>query len=277
LGTLNSLLTAFNSAVTYGFDLLFKPFSAFSPVVGLTVVSIIAGVLLLLAYGKVSNQAALKRVKANIHAALLESVLYRHDLRTSLRAQGRMLRYGGAYFLRAVPPLIILAIPCLIVLAQLNLRYEARGLRVGEPAIVNLTVVDAKLLEKVRLVPSDGLVATPPVRLPSEKKVFWRIEPTSPGAKNAVVDFQGDDGALSAPIAVGETRKALTLRASASWWNAILYPSSVTLPSSVSDFSIAYPSRTLKVFGIKLHWIVFFFLVSLVAGLAASKIFHIEI
>ncbi len=158
----------FNAALVALMDAALWPFQGLSRLWGLLAVSLISGVILLLIYGRISNQDGIRRIKKKIGASLLEAVLYRHDLRTSLKAQGRMFVYGFVYFAYAVPPILILMVPCVLILAQLNLRYNSAGLPPGTPAILRVKVDNPNYLDSIALQAGGDAEVTPRLRIPAD-------------------------------------------------------------------------------------------------------------
>ena len=68
-------------------DGLLYPFRDFPPIVGLTLVSLLTAIGLLIVFKHTSNQKALEAVKRKIHAGLFEIRLYNDDFRSIMRAQ----------------------------------------------------------------------------------------------------------------------------------------------------------------------------------------------
>lgn len=270
---MSSLVDAVNTAITTVFRLLVSPFGD-SRAAALVAVSVVSGVLLLYVYGKVSNQSALKAVKRSIGADLLEAVLYRHDVRLCLAAQGRLFLDGCRYAGRAVPPLIVLAIPSLLILSQLNLRYENRGLRPAERALVKVRVEDAALLSSATLKTPTGVEVSPPLRIPETKEIVWRVAasgdqavPLEISAGNATTHH------LLKPAAAAEVSSSIYRSALAQ----LFYPGAPVLAAPFSRVEISYPRLEMRYFGREIHWLVVFFVVSLVSGLIAAKFLRIEI
>lgn len=270
-----------NTALTSLFSFLLAPLSSLAPVWSLLLVSTIAGVVLAYIYGKISNQQALKKVKRSIAAGIFESVLFRHDIRTSLSAQAKMLWSGARYFALAIPPILILLIPSLIILAQLNLRFGARALTPGEKAVVTLNMTNEDALFEAELRPSEGLHATPPLRDLENKQVSWRIDTTpntGQGATNITLSVLG--ASTSHPVYIGSQPPTLSteLHSTAVW--QFLYPGG-TVPEAlkryVTAISVTYPEQELSIAGINTNWLVLFVCVSLLSGLVASKVIGIEI
>lgn len=264
---------------------MLAPFAGLQALWGLLAVSIIAGIILVYIYGKISNQAALKRVKKRITAGIYESVLYRHDLPTSLRAQGGMLLGGVRYFALAVPPLIVLLIPSLVILAQLNLRYGARALQAGEHAVVTVHLADEDALFTTELSAHDPAVqVTPPLRDLDSQSVSWRVDAPKAQSLNqatpATLALAVNGVLVQEPLFTGQQPAILpTAKHTAPWWQ-LLYPGASVaqeLRSQVRSITVSYPEQELSVAGITVHWLLLFVLVSILAGLVASKAIGIEV
>lgn len=270
----------FNQAITAFFSFVLAPFSSLAPVWGLLFVSIIAGIILAIAYGRLSNQKALKKVKRSISAGMFESVLFRNDLRTSLAAQAQMLWSGVRYFCLAIPPILILLIPSVCILAQLNLRYGARPLQAGESALVMVDMTDSDALFEAELNAPAGINLTPPLRDLEHNQVTWRINgPTTPTDEPLTLTVGTSKGTQQ--LYHGTIRQSVLpsqLHSSALW--QFLYPGGSVpevLRKHVHAISITYPEQQIQLAGIQANWLVLFVCVSIIAGFIASKCLGIEI
>lgn len=237
--------------------------------------SIVAGILLLIVYGKISNQGAIKRVKKSIAAGIYESVLFRNDLRVSLKAQAGMFWGGMKYFGLAVPPILILMIPTLIILAQLNLRYGYRSLNANEPAIVSIEVANDTALFETQLQNSEQLKATPPLRNLDDRTISWRINGTP-----TELEINIGSGTLRQSVySSGYVNKIPAEIYVSPWWQ-FFYPGG-SIPADLKDVvkrvSISYPEQDLKLLGMSFHWLVIFAIVSIGAGIVGSKYLGVEI
>lgn len=275
------MVESFNSFVTTCFSLALAPLAGLGAVWGLLAVSIVAGVILVVIYGYISNQSALKRVKKRITAGVYESVLFRHDLRTSLRAQLGMLVGGFRYFALAIPPLIVLLIPSLIILAQLNLRYGARALQPGERAIVTVDLAHEDALFTTELSsPTAGVTVTPPLRDLDTQSVSWRVDASTADGRTPSLALAVNGVHAVEDIFIGTQPTILPTARYASPLLQLLYPGASipeSLRAQVRGISITYPEQELSVAGIKVHWLLFFALISIASGLVASKVIGIEV
>ena len=180
MGALNGILTRL-------FDLAFWPFRTLAPIWSLIVISFAIGILMLWIFGKVSNQEAIRTVRDRIRGNMLGIRLYGDDLGILFRLQMRILGQTGKYLLHSFSPMLVMLVPILLVLTQMNLRYSVRPLEPGEHAVVKVRLQQASpMREPVELRVPDGVVLeTPGVRIedPDEdlREVAWRIRALEPG------------------------------------------------------------------------------------------------
>ena len=124
------------------FDLLFLPFRGLGPLWALVVFSLLAGILMLWIFGKVSNQDAIRVIRDRIRANMMAIRLYGDDIGLLFCLMGRILRETVVYLKVALLPLLVMLIPVLAILVQLNLSFQARPLQRGEQVLVKVTVRD---------------------------------------------------------------------------------------------------------------------------------------
>ena len=272
---MNSLIDALNTGASALVGIVLEPFMGFSPLLGLTVVSALAGIALLYLYGKVSAQKKIRALKREIFANLQEVVLFRHDVGVMLRAQVRLFKCSGLYFAYAFPALIVLMIPCLLVLAQLNLYFGVRALQPGETALLKIKLSSPAKIREVSLESSPGLDVSPAVRSPSDGEVAWRVRAIEP--QTGWYKLKVGKGEFRRDIPTGGKLEPIV---SHSWLERIMYPASGWQELSslaVEELSLSYPSGEISFMGIGLNWILVFFVVSMLAGFVASKFLKVEI
>ena len=89
------------------FDLVFLPFLSLDPMWGLTVVSLLVGVLMLWIFGKVSDQNAIGLIRDRIRGNLIGIRLFGDDLGMLFRLQGTIFRQTLTYLRYAMMPMLI--------------------------------------------------------------------------------------------------------------------------------------------------------------------------
>jgi hypothetical protein len=271
------------------FDILLAPFRGMHPAVGLVVVSVATGVIMLMIFGRVSNQEAIRRAKGRLKAHIAEIWLFRNDLPQMLLAVIRVLGHTGRYFLHSLRPLIVLIIPVLIIMVMLGLRYELRPLQPGEAAIVKVQLDDPAWArgEAVEL-RSSGAVAieSPPLRIPQLAEIDWRIRAAAPGVHEIVLHTPG--GEVTKRIHVSDDpaqlrpgRTKIAAQRGRTFSSAfLLFPAEPPLPraSGVRKITITdWPRHELKIFGVGMHWLIVFFVISIAAGFSVKDLFGVEV
>jgi hypothetical protein len=271
----------FNSVLGAIFDLFFAPFRPLGPWAGMIAVSLAVGILMLVIFKKTSNQAGIKRSKNKIKAHLLEIRLYKNDLGQSFRSQGAILGANLRYMGHALRPMLVMIGPVLLILAQINLRYGSASLSKGGQALVKITLTEgtSAVGTPVTLIAPDGIVIeTPPLRIEEAREVDWRIRGEAPGLHRLAFDIAGMIVAKNVSVEQAAPAKVAALR-SRKILDLILSPGENPLPknSPVASIEIIYPSQRLALFGLRVHWLVAFFVLSIFFGFALKGVFKVEI
>lgn len=133
-------------------------------------ISVAAGILSVLVFRWTSDRAAIHRTTNLILAHMLEFRLFLDEPAVVLRAQLGLLR-ANAHLLRLMLiPGLILVIPSIILIEQLNARYGRAPLKVGEAVVVSAKEPSARLT-----MPAGIRIETPPIH--SSGELAWRIRP----------------------------------------------------------------------------------------------------
>lgn len=277
---MSSIIDLVNRGLT-SFAAVLQAIFAFVPKAwGLYLLSFIAGILLLLLYGKVSNQQGLKRVKDKIYSYLLESVLFRHEIGTALRAQGRMFGLAAVYLGYALPAILVLAVPCIFLLGQINLWFGYFPLAPGSETVLTARLFDQSRLSDLQLQLSPQLEPiTPALRIAEQQTVQWRLRKIETGEGQITVQLGEAGKPYSLPVIATDSAGAVPTGRYSDWWWGLLYPGqeSLSRSSGIRELYLLYPERDYSLLGVRMHWIFIFLIVSIVAGLLGSKFFKVEI
>jgi uncharacterized membrane protein (DUF106 family) len=245
-----------------------------------TLVSIISGVLFLLAYKYTSNQRAIKRVKDDIKANLLALKLFKDSAWVALQAQGRILEGAFELLLFSLVPMLVMIVPVLLILGQLALWYQARPLRVGEEAVVTVKLKPGSPSAQgdIQLEPTSAVEATlGPVHVWSKDEVCWNIRASRPGYHRLV--FHVDGQTAEKELAAGDGfMRVSKLRPGWHWLDALLNPSEKPFApdSPIQSIEIDYPSRPGWASGTD-NWVIYWFLLSMAAGFAFRRPLRVTI
>ena len=264
-----------------GVDFLLQALHAVPPLWPLCLFAILTGVFMLFVFRYTSNQPGIKRAKDRIKAHLLELRLFKDDLRVIFSAQKHILRYNAIYIGHAVKPMLVMIVPVALLLIQLDSWFWHRPLQPGETAMVTAQVRPParNLLDQAALKADPGLVVeTLPLRMPDTGEVAWRIRAQEPGVYRLPVDIGGHR--VSKSVVVADTLVRLSpRRAGTRFWDLVFNPGEQPLPEDavVASIEVQYPTRSIALFGWELHWLVVFFVLSMVSGFALKGVLRVEI
>ena len=269
-----------NQLLTPLFDLACWPFRLLSPIWAITVISLVSGVAMVWLFGRVSDQPSIKVLREQIRGNLIGVRLFQSDLGVVMRLQRRIFGDTMRYMRHALVPMVVLLVPVLLIMTQLNLRFASRPVAPGEQVLVKAFVRNAGSLdEAVTLETTDGIaVETPGVRVPATREVAWRVRALAPGQHQMTVRV-GDEfielhlvaGEKWGPIPQRRTGRGMV--------DTLLYPGEPPIPAthSVEAVEIAYPGLEMKVFGWTVHWLVAFFVLSMGFGFAFKDLLGVEV
>ena len=245
----------------------------------MTVISLVSGVIMVWIFGKVSNQTTIRQLREQIRGNLIGVRLFQSDIGVVLKLQKNIFGDTARYMKYALIPMLVLIIPVLLIMAQLNLRFALAPVEPGQTALVKVVLKNNELMrQNVSLETNDGiLVETPGMRIPSKREITWRVRALSSG-QHQMTDH------------VNEERLAASFVAGNQWWKTpqkltkspidlLLYPGTNPIPSRnpIESVEIAYPLLDLRAFGWNVHWLVAFFVLSMVFGFASKDILGVEV
>jgi uncharacterized membrane protein (DUF106 family) len=267
------------NAVTAAFDGLFGLFGRFHPMVSLLVVSVLTGGVMLVIFRYTSNQEGIARAKDRIMAHILEVRLFQDDLRLQLAAQRKILVANLHYMRHALVPMLVMLVPVLVILIQLDVRYARRPLLPGETTVLRARVADGIDLSTVRLeVPSGIALETEPLRVPDRSEVDWRIRVDREGTHDLAL-LVGSERAVKRLESGDRLTKLADERAHGGILGVWTNPGESPLPggSPFRSIELRYPERDLRVFGFGAHWLLVFFVVSVAFGFAIKGFVGVEV
>jgi len=267
------------------FEWVLLPFAHAHPLLPLALISLIASIVLLLAFRWLSDQQALEEVKGKIHAHFLELKLFRHDVGVIWSAEKQILRCNLLYLACLVKPLVVTLPIFVLFLVELDAWFTSRPLKVGEPVVVSVFADPSagQVLESLRVANGEGLrVETPALRIPEERRADWRIRALAAGEYQLEFVTGGQDSnRLTKLVRVGRQRVAYVPRerSGAGWLSGFTNSEESPLPldSQVSRIEVDYPGAVLTVFGWSVNWVVAFVVLSLIFAFLLKRPFGLVI
>ena len=269
-----------NRLLTPVIDLVCWPLRTLTPIWAITAISLVSGVGMVWIFGKLSDQTTIKKLRERIRGNLIGVRLFQSDIAIVLRLQRRIFGDTFSYMRHAMWPMVVLLLPVVLIMTQLNLRFSARPLDPGEPALVKVYFHDVTALdENVRLEVGDGLtLETRGVRIPSTREIAWRVRAESNG-EHLIVVRVGGQTLETRLIAGGPWRAIPQRRTGRGMLDTLLYPGEPPIPSNhlVEAVQIVYPALDIKTFGWSINWLVAFFVLSIAFGFAFKNVLGVEV
>ncbi len=254
------------------------------PLVALIVWSAGTGIVMAILFRFTSNQKGLGRAADRSRAELLAINLFQDDLGGVFRSLVRMLLHSAARIGYSIPPVLVIIVPLILLLAQLASWYEWRPLIPGESVVIELQI-DRNHWNQgqhAQLTPPPGVtVEAGPLRDVGQLIVFWRLRPNPRSESGLQVgqlqwDVAGEKVEKSLAISSASRRliPVSARRAGSAWWDQILNPQErgFSNDSPVRGIEIHYPHRATPVLGWELPWWLTFLIVSMIAALAVKPL-----
>jgi hypothetical protein len=249
-------------AVAGFFDVLYRPFGGQHAFWALVAMSAVTGVVMLFLFKYTTRQERMRVVKDRIKMHFIELRLYQDDMRVLWRTQGRILRANLEYVKLVVIAALIIVIPVVFILMDMDMRFGRRPLEVGETALVKVALAGRGGLPEVDLVPPAGvMIETPKVRIPTEREVDWRLHASEAGVFDLAFRVDGREFVkkLSAGSSFAYLGKDPDLKG-----------------SPIQSIEVAYPERRFGFDSWMGHWLTLFCVFSVVVGFALKPVFDVE-
>ena len=273
-------MAAIGQALTWFFTLLLRPFENGQAFAGIIFVSLVTGAVMLVLFKVTSNQQAMREVKSRISAHFLEMRLYKDDFRTVAGSQGRVLMANLRYMRLALLPAVVLIVPVVLIMIQLNLRYAYMGLAPGSTAMVKVKVAEGGdvLAEHLMLIPGEGVEkASPAVRIKHLGEVDWKVRLVEPGVHE--MRLSSTSGEMAVPVFGGKRLiPRYTVFRKASFLEGLLNPGAPGIPSAMGleSIQVTYPPMVFDFGLFELSWLWTFLIVSMAFGFVLKFIFKVE-
>ena len=261
-----------------------SPFRLLPPIVGLSVVSLLAAIGMLLVFRATSNQPAIADVKRRSTQAFSKSgcstmTSGRCSPRswtscgtTSHTCGCRWRRCCGCSFRSCCSSrscssttVTTASSPGQSAVVKVRLKQGASPPSGAAPALA---------LEA----PSGLRVQTPLVWIPSEREAAWRIGTEKPGDYHLTVRLDGTSATKLVRVSE-QVGWRTPERLEAGFLNEVLYPAEAPIEANVpiESIELAYPEREISLFGYPVHWMIAFFALSLVFAFALKSRFGVVI
>jgi hypothetical protein len=172
--------------------------------------------------------------------------------------------------------------PLVLVIAQLQFHYGYLGLRPGQKALLEVDLDPAAggsgRPEAVLHMPAGLRAETDAVWIKADSQVLWRLVAERDGDYELGLDVAG--ARLTKTVRVTPLVVRLSPeRVDSGFLSQLLYPAEPPLPwgSPVRAIRLSYPGREIDVLGHGMHWMIPFFVLSIVFAFALRGLFKVTI
>jgi hypothetical protein len=244
--------------------------------VSLVLVSVVAGIAMMLLFKLASNPAAIRRAKRRVQAQLLALRLFGDEPALVWRAQVRLLTGNVRYIAVMLAPVAAAAIPFVVAYPHLEALYGKAALPVGSETVLTVRLRQASSLPQgaPHLEMPAGLRAvTPPVRIAEAggaSEISWRLLATSAAA--APVRIHVGDTEITKVVQVGDGHGYLdeTRPAGALAW--LLAPGEAPIGiDRIESVHVVYRAQHLAALGLEWPWEAWFIAVSAITALLVKN------
>ncbi len=248
----------------------------------MTLISILTGLLMLLIFRYTSNQEGIRRIKNRIKAHLLEIRLFKDSLALSLQAQKNILRSNIKYIGYSGKPLLVMIIPLILILIQLNFWFAYQSLQPGEVTILKVKLQeDQNILDlDLKVEPPPSLVIeTPPLRIEEGQEINWRLRAREKGFHSLTFRINGQSFSKKVAVAQKPLTRISPLKVKRNFIQELFNPGEAPLSKDlpVKSVEVKYPSKNMNLFGWHIHWVIVYFALSVIFGFVLKGIFKVEI
>ncbi len=234
--------------------------------IALTLASGLAGIAFVWLFGLVSNQPAIADAKRGVHAALLELRVYSDEPALLPRTLLSLLRANLRWIALMLVPAAVIAIPAALLFFWLDAAFGRAPLAVGSAAVVTAELrdpLDASAPPPVLECPPGIAIEGPPVRIPAERQISWRIRPHAAVSGELRVRVAGQQ--FEKRVDAGKRGWFLADRRSRSLAAWLIHPGEARIRGGpVESIDINYPSTGAA-------WIFWFLVFSMAAALAVRR------
>lgn len=261
-------------------DWLLYPFRTLNPFWGIAFLALLTAIFILWIYKVLSNQKAIKRLKKRMMGYFLGIYIFRDDVGRILKTQAVLLGTIFRYLGHSARPLLIIIIPVGLLCAQMQLRYGWGTPRPGDEMVVTLKLrpgIDP-LRSEIGLKPSPGIaVRTPPLRIKALGEVNWKVKLLQAGSHRLffTVGNEMESMTLDASQVIG---RRYPVKEEAGFLSLLTSPGEEPLDESfpARSLHIAYLPAKVNVLGFRLHWVILYFLLSVIFGLLLKRPLRVD-
>ena len=241
-----------------------------NPLVTLAPVSLLLGAAMMWVFRRTTHRQALSEAVNRIQAHLVEFCLFADEPALVWKFWRDLLAANVRFIGLLLVPLLILTVPMAPLFFLLDSIYGHSPLVIGSSALVTIGLVGDTPGPSVLHAPEGIRVESPPVRVFSPREVSWRIRPDRPLSGRLRITVNGET--VEKSIKTGSGFAWLSPKRVHSLIELIRYPTEKPLEAGpVKWVEVAYPTATVALFGLAVHWSIWFVALSLAGALLSPR------
>ena len=274
-----SLISWLNAVFNVLFDSVRPQIEFLGPWPYMILNAILFGILALIVIKVTSNQSAIRRLRDRIKADLFAPIIFKDNLHVVFQSQVRIAIHAFLLLVHSVVPMMVMAIPFILFAGQMGLWYQHRPLEVGEEVVltVQLDSPSTEPMSLVALESSEDIFTTVgPVRVPSKRRVYWKIQATREGTYHLTCQVDGQS--VTKELAVGGGFMAVSCnRSVANLVDLLKHPAETPLDrnSPIQWINICYPTQSSRLIGSD-TWIYTFIVISMITAFLCKPFFNVQ-
>jgi hypothetical protein len=254
---------------------ILAPFSGHNAMLSLVPLSVLLGITMLWVFGRTSNQAAIRKVKAELYAHLYEMRLFTDEPLLIWKAQWGLLKANVRYLAMMMVPALVLTVPMVLIFAQLECFYGYAPLEPGQQAIVTVQMKSEGGQAPVLRAPDGISVDSPAIRMDGGQQISWRIRALRP--VTGEMQFVFPDATVEKSVQAGMGPKYVSERRVSSALDLIWHPAESRIAAGPVDWiELRYPPATIHALGVDLHWLIWLLILSMASGLVLKRRFRVS-
>ena len=262
-------------------SILLLPFGGLPALWGLVWLSLLAGVCMILVFKGFSDQEAIGSLRKKMGAQALGMLLFISNPVTVLSMAGRLILSNFAYLWLILKPILVIAIPFVILMGQLDARFG----RISPSRLERITITlvysnDLPERNSFEVKCENANLMEPFVFIPTLGEVSFRIRPGGPGLitlDTGGVSFTfGEADTRSGSVSIREFDTGTPFSRIIRPWNAKASISSIS-SYAPSKGRIDLPTRRYDVLGGRWSWLTVLLVFSSLSALAGAVVFRVKI
>lgn len=250
------------------FNILLLPFGSLHPLWGLMWISALAGILMILVFKWTSNQQAISELRRKMGSRALGMLLYLESPPTVLKLAWGLITDNFIYLWHILRPMLVIAIPFILIAAQLDARYGKLVPESDSPSTLIVRWEDS--IPSDNFAPDRGLIISPVVTVPDSLEQSFSFTGSqgvfSVDNKGIMAGSHGTNGS----VVVRGAEKSGVMRAFFRPWNS-------SPGAGIESVTVHLESASYNILGSRWSWFAVFIVFSSIWAILGAVVFKVKV